>query len=200
MGTVFGSASIELDTIFGNEVGYFRLKRALRVGEKTRKLLGKYGLKPHEVPHRTAVPLLEAASLEDDEGLQDRWAALLANATAQTMDVPPSFANVLRELDPLAATVLDAVYQQIMVSVDIQAHFSIKTEHIRAQLGIDQATFEFHVDNLTRLGVLRAAALPASGAERYEKLAITTFGRAFVRGCRPPGAADPPAQWLTWKP
>jgi hypothetical protein len=57
MGTVFGSASIELDTIFGNEVGYFRLKRALRVGDKTRKLLSKYGLKPHEVSHRTAVPL-----------------------------------------------------------------------------------------------------------------------------------------------
>ena len=69
IGTIFGSASIEVDRILGNEVGYFRLKRALRIGEKTRKLLEKHGLTPQQVPHRTAVPLLEAASLEDDEGL-----------------------------------------------------------------------------------------------------------------------------------
>jgi Abortive infection alpha len=113
------------------------LKRALRIGEKTRKLLERHGLTPQRVPHRTAVPLLEAASLEDDEGLQDRWAALLANAAAQTMEVPPSFATVLRDLDPAAARVLDAVYMHNMeIAINIQAHFAMKTERMSAELGI----------------------------------------------------------------
>ncbi len=33
--------------------------------------------------------------------------------------------------------------------------------------------------------------------EYYERLALTEFGRAFVRACRPPGYVDPPIRWTT---
>jgi hypothetical protein len=51
------------------------------------------------------VPLLEAGSPEEDGGMAARWAALLANAARGDAgpEVPPSFADVLRQLTRLAA-------------------------------------------------------------------------------------------------
>jgi len=49
------------------------------VGEG-RRVLRDAGVTPASVPLRLLLPLLEGASLEDDEHLSAKWAALLANA------------------------------------------------------------------------------------------------------------------------
>ncbi|MDQ3739723.1 MAG: DUF4393 domain-containing protein [Actinomycetota bacterium] len=193
MGTVFGSASLELDQMIGERVGWWRFKQSCRLAQKAKKLIEDEHLSPHQVPLRTAVPLLEAASLEDDEELVDRWAALLANASAETVEVPPSFANVLRELEPATARLLDQLYDDVMtIAPEIRPHFSIFFEqHDKEEAG----NFPFHVDNLMRLGLVRSGTF--GQAEEYQHLVLTEFGRSFVRACRPPGTPDPPIKWPT---
>jgi hypothetical protein len=57
-----------------------------------------------------------AASVEDDPTLQERWAALLANAANPecNSEILPSFAEILKELTPPEVRFLDLAYMQVM--------------------------------------------------------------------------------------
>jgi len=114
IGTVFGSASIEADRLIGDRVGWWRWKQSIKLAKKAKALLDKEGLAAQEVPLRTSVPLMEQASLAEEQDLVDRWAALLANAASRTVDVPPSFANVLAEIESTAARLLDCIFASQM--------------------------------------------------------------------------------------
>lgn len=58
------------------------------------------------------LPLVQAAALESDVSLVEKWAALLANAAdpTQRVQVQPAFAEVLRQLTPTDALVLQKLY------------------------------------------------------------------------------------------
>ena len=58
--------------MFGERVRYFRLKNSLRLFEKTKALLDAKGIEPTAVPLRILLPLLEGASLEDNQSLADK--------------------------------------------------------------------------------------------------------------------------------
>jgi hypothetical protein len=195
MGTVFGAASLELSQMLGERVGYWRLKQSIRLAKKAKKMLDEEGLTPQQVPLRTAVPLLEAGSLEEDDDLVGRWASLLANASGGTTEVPPSFANVLREIEPAAAQLLDAIYAGHMsLSADLRPHYSVVIEDIREEAGLSDEAFAYHLDNLIRLGLIRSGSM-GGGPEMYTNMSLTAFGRSFVRACKPPGEPDPPIRW-----
>ena len=71
-------------------------------------------LELQRMPTRTGVAILQFAIREDDEAMQTRWAALLANAArsdAET-EVPPSFPGILSALSPSEAKLLDAIYDR----------------------------------------------------------------------------------------
>ena len=58
------------------------------------------GREPQPGEPKLLVPLVQAAALETDESLAEKWAALLANAadSAQRVAVRPAFVEVLRQL------------------------------------------------------------------------------------------------------
>ena len=70
-----------------------RFRQAVKLCRRAKQLLDDAGLQAHEVRPGVLVPILEGAALaDDDEALQDRWAALLANAATKPADaIPPSF-------------------------------------------------------------------------------------------------------------
>ena len=70
------------------------------------------GFEPRQIPIKALFPLLDGASLEDDDSMQDRWAALIANAAnpAASVDVKPAFAGILKSLSPQEAGLLSAIY------------------------------------------------------------------------------------------
>jgi hypothetical protein len=61
------------------------------------------------IPPKVLIPLMEGASLEDDESMQARWASLLARAAVagNADDIPPAYASILSQLTPLSATTLE---------------------------------------------------------------------------------------------
>ena len=61
-------------------------------------MIEEAGIEPREVPENIWVPLLQAASLETDDSLQERWASLLANASKTDSQVLPSFLDILKQL------------------------------------------------------------------------------------------------------
>lgn len=167
------------------------MRQAVRLASKAQRLLADKGLKAHQVPFRTSVPLLEAGSLEEDEALCDRWAALLANAARAPDKIPPAFVGVLRELEPEAARLLDKLYDDYMsLHSEFREEFSVKFFDYEKP-----ERFEYYVDSLERLGLLRSTA-DVVPRERYQYLQMTSFGAEFVRSCRPPGTSEPPLKWV----
>src|SRR5580658_73432 len=76
---------------------------------------------PIAVPDYIAVPLLEAATLVEDEDLRERWwASLLANAANPESNpkVESAFITILSSLSPRQAQFLD-----ILVDAATAAHF-----------------------------------------------------------------------------
>jgi hypothetical protein len=111
---MLGPAAEEIGEYFRLRIrGYLSTNRD-RIVARAAQMVELSGRNAHEVPLRTALPLLEGACREDDPTLQERWAALLANAsTADRVDaVPPVFAEILSNLTPSAARVLDLLNEQ----------------------------------------------------------------------------------------
>src|SRR5262245_44725718 len=82
-------------------------KRRVEVAEQTITkaaiLLHDAKIEPQTVPGRILMPILEKASLEEDDNLHRRWVALLANAAGRPGSVSAAFPNILSELSPLDA-------------------------------------------------------------------------------------------------
>ena len=94
-------------------VRFQRWKTEVRILKKAEEFLAAEGIDPQRVPLKTLVPLLQLSSLEEegDEFMQDRWAALLANAAAGR-SVPPSFPQIRAELSSADAVMLELVYDE----------------------------------------------------------------------------------------
>lgn len=92
----------------------WRLKKGLRAMQKARRLLAEAGIEPHAVPPKLFLPILENASLEEDESLQERWAALLANAASPGGSrIRRAFPEILKQLSPSDAAFLDDLFQYV---------------------------------------------------------------------------------------
>jgi hypothetical protein len=103
LGGVFGPASIELGHLFGDQMKFWRFKNAVNILEKAQAIIDERGLKPEQVNSLgfgEGLLLLEAASMEEEESVQDMWARLMANA-----------------VDPQSATKPEKVYVDILKSL-----------------------------------------------------------------------------------
>ena len=103
---LLGPAATEIGLGWGDSFRVWRLKRVVRLLEEVRQVVSDAGLDLKPVSPRLLFPILEAAPLQDDEDLHQRWVALLTNAasTAHDSDMLPCFPDILRRKAILAAS------------------------------------------------------------------------------------------------
>jgi hypothetical protein len=193
---VVGSPSLELGELVAEQIRAWRFKRAIKIAGKARQQMADAGLDPRSVPLRTLAPLLDGATVtEDNDVMEDRWASLLANAAGGLHEVPPSFARILAELEPVEARVLDHVYNVMMsIAPEIRRHdLGMMRGGVAEELGLPGEAIEFHVDNLIRLRLVREPTGSIGGTG--DTVTLSEFGRRFVRACRPPSQPDPPVRF-----
>ena len=195
MGSVMGSPGLELGELVTDQIRAWRFKRGIKYVQRAMKQLEVAGMDPTAVPMRTLAPLMDGGTLEDDEEMAERWASLLANVAGGARDVPPSFASVLRDLEPEQARILDHVYQTMMqIAPELRrGNLGMARTGLVGELGLSDDAVEYHLDNLIRLRLIRKP----SGVmdDELEMVTLTEFGRAFVRACRPPSQPDPPVRF-----
>ncbi len=121
------------------------------------KLEGTEEAKPIEP--KLLFKVLEEASLEDDGYLQEKWASLLASASTG-LKVLPAFVNILSQLSPDEARLLEGLY--------------------RGRDSVAPGHRDVLTDNLIRLGLIRR--WPQTSASR-EPWPTTDLGAAFVDCC-----------------
>jgi hypothetical protein len=186
--------------IVEDKLRYLRWERQVRLMRRADELLASVGLNAptRAVPMKLAIPILQGASIEEDDGLQDRWAALLVNVAnvGSGIDVQRSFLAILEQLSSLEVHILDVIYS---LPFDAMQHDGVWSADLpnsaRVQTEDDQKALEkgaiteppddvkIGLGNLARLGCLR---LPITwgGGESFVHVNPTILGAAFVRACR----------------
>jgi hypothetical protein len=141
--SILGPAAEEIAERIRDEVRLYRFSKQVRLLKKAEAIAKAAGFVPKAVPIKVLFPLLEGASLEDHEDLQDMWAALLANASNHvTADlVRPSFSDLLKIMTSDMAKMLNVTFDHALEIV--HPNTGARTE----DLGIELEEAEVHETN-----------------------------------------------------
>ncbi|GAB3639144.1 hypothetical protein GCM10027422_47350 [Hymenobacter arcticus] len=199
---VLGPAVEELGEIGRDYVKGWRAKNGSAVLAGADKLLAEAGREPQTVPLKVLLPLLDAASLEDEPTLAEKWAALLANAADPVQQAPvlPGFIEVLRQLTPEDARVLEALATIEAHPKSLKSGYLAITQLLPQVAPLTPQRLLLVTSNLTRLGVCVSAGQqdiqsthPLTPPPRYNSLGpgvdfirITPFGFAFLMAATSP--------------
>jgi len=177
-----GSPAVEVGGLAGDWMKYYRYKNTLAIFDKVQELHRQRKLegKPIPISPRIAIPLLEAASAEDDGTLQSLWARLIANSTDPNTHIPihPGYIEIIKQLTPDEAVIINAFskaddYPTIFgdkISIDSRFESGFSSSHLFFE-GIYKLYSEFcnnlplskpekhmtYLDNLKRLRIVEVS-------------------------------------------
>jgi hypothetical protein len=140
---------------------YYRAGNLLRLREKYKQAIEKRGIKSTQaIPPHIALPIFEAAAIEEDESLRELWANLLASAADPQFEgsVRRCFIDMARQLDPSDAVAFTWAYHQLRKRQD-KAPLNVTEiiEHAKS----DPSTSGPIIDNLIRVNVAVQSVKPA---------------------------------------
>jgi len=190
---IAGPAADEIGLTLQDQVKVFRLKRQLRLLERVKEMLGDR--EPQRVPLKLFQEVVENASVEESDDLQDRWAALLANAALDADSVHPAFIEVLKQLTPQEARLLDLISENRRAATEtaLLGEIPISDEILMSKSDPQRALKRFDEvsNNLVRLGLIELRVSQKDPPGMYfgsndTYVSFTTFGRAFRDACHAP--------------
>jgi hypothetical protein len=156
---IFGEGLSHLGDSFSDWAKFFRYKNLLKLQDKVINLHQKRGVmgKTIPIPPRYALPLIESASLEDDENLQKKWAGLISNATDPNIrfQFRKIYIQILSNLEPLDAIVLDFLARQNdIIDRDDETEPLLNADKISDLLCLGKEDIVISLSNLFRLGCI----------------------------------------------
>ena len=180
-----------LGGIIGDGIAYWRLLNLVKILKKVEILFKKNNISPQKINLKTLMPLIEYSSLEEDVGLSEKWAALLANAAnpETSKNIRPAFVEILKELTPIEVKILDDIYNKITITTrnNIQ-HDPVTRDYIieKFQLEIDE--YDVLIENLIRVNLCMP---PSVGGLTFgpiyrniSEIKLTALGIAFIEACK----------------
>lgn len=185
---IAGPAAEEVGLMLQDSVKVYRMKNQIRLMDKAEAILKKSGRDPKAVPYRVLLPILEKGSLEDNEQLNDKWAALLANASSNDgkHSISPSYPNILEQIAPIDAKILDFLYTSLS---KLGLDKALRFEDVGKDINIDQESLKIIIDNLARLGLVVSGGSFGENdysfeIRGYEIVGLTSLGCVFIPACQ----------------
>jgi hypothetical protein len=203
---MLGPATAEIGERFRDDIRLYRYVRQLQCLKKAEKMAKDAGFTPKAVPIKLLFPLLEGASLEENEDLHTMWAALLANAASpeKVEKVRPGFIAILKQMAPDEASLLKLIadltdgYGSFLRPLKapskqaldraIAAHKVIQMERLRANFRReeeDESAMDFRLQTCVHL--LDNAGLIEVGDDI---ITLSALGRTFLESCYPPNSTS----------
>jgi Abortive infection alpha len=170
-----------------------RFERGIRLAERVRTFMEARGLRgpTRQLPLNIALPLLGAATLEENDELQDVWAMLLSNAgdASAYIDMRRAFVSILGELIALDVKVLTTIAAASKDEMNALWTCELPDCALPIQAGqqrpLPSEDVQVSLGNLMRVGCVIAIAsfgvpstYPLCGSRRLAKL---SSGRARLR-------------------
>ena len=176
--------------IVEDKLKYQRWERQIRLMDRADEFLARRGLDgpTRAVPLKLAIPLIQGGSLEDDDVLQDQWAALLANAADgnQEYEVRRAFVSILEDLTPFDACNFIKLYE---TDVSASSDGCIWTSELPISAAVAEPRFpvsppskavEVSLGNLSRLELI-SSAINGGPLDRFKGVYKTALGEEFYR-------------------
>lgn len=138
--------------LISDRLAYLRIRQALSLRDKVIDELNRRGIKEaKKVAPKFLIPLLEAATLEEDDNLHTRYATLLTNARDPNCsgEIKRSFVSLLEDLEPIDALVLDVSHDSL---VHLPKSRLASLDRLVQVLQVPRNQAEISVRNLVRLG------------------------------------------------
>lgn len=180
--------------IVEDKLKYIRWERCVRYMQRAEEFLGQQGLQAptRSVPMKIAIPILEAASMEEDDDLQDIWARLLVNAADADSgsNVTRSLVTVLQDFGPLEVQLLQAIHDApaemepigVVPTMGLPHEYLDPKSDLEGETGLPPEPIQVALWHLVRLGCIGSAGTWDSivGIRRVQ---ITALGRVLVKAC-----------------
>ncbi|MHB1680010.1 MAG: Abi-alpha family protein [bacterium] len=198
IGKLVNPALEETGGIIQNNIAFWRFKNQINIVLKAKKFLDKKGIDPKQVKKilpKTLLLILENGSLEEEDKIQDKWAALLANAADPNnkYSVNPSFAEILKELSPLEVELLDTMFDKVnQDEIANKTEIFFEKEEVCPNFYIEESQYTILVGNLLRLNLCQPVASRINttqgvypfGLRTCKFIGFTQLGYEFVKLCR----------------
>ena len=200
LGRVFAGAFRPLLGIVEDRGKFWRWEQLVKLSERAEVVMRtkRMDVPTRELPLKFAIPLLEKASLEDNEELRELWAHLLVNAgdASTPMELRSGYVTVLSELSSFDARNLALLASASLADPFVDRPYLpvIETWHLPVVAMIHEdgpgkteppplsGEITESLGNLFRLGCI-APGGGWGGVALFTVVTVTGFGRALHRAC-----------------
>jgi hypothetical protein len=191
--------------MLSDRLRFMRWERQLRMVDSCEEIIKKRRIegKTRPVPPKLALPIMENASLEENDQLQDLWANLLSSALDPNFRgmLRSAFIDIIKQLEVIDAHILSYLYHSYLNSIKIQeiskeespSSIGWDRDEITAALKISNSAYENSVDNLMRVRCVKPLVLKLTGIRAgnepmtidkgYDVICLTSLGKSFVEAC-----------------
>ena len=154
--------------IVADKIKFYRFHNYLKLCENAATIMCEKGYSEDDitnaVPLKVAIPLIESATLEDDNELQLLWAQMLANAMDPqfTIAVKLRYVSLLREMEPLDVRILNVYHLERVTNYGDSSLNSVLFERnlIADNFDMSEYLVEVSLLNLIRLSCIDPGFFP----------------------------------------
>ena len=172
---IIGDGFTELGGTFYDWTKYIREKNLLKIYDKLEAIYVERKIKGKAIPlaSRYAIPIIQNASLEDDDSIQSLWAGLIANSTDPNNSINPKkiYIDILSSLEPLDAKVLQFFPSEGWNMFPGGHSDGFSAKKLSEDLAEEINNIELSLQNLARLGCIMD-----SFNQKTDKPFSTSFG------------------------
>ena len=186
---IIGGSLEQAAGIFEDKLKYHRWERQIRFMDRVNEVLAdrRHPSSSRPVPLNVAIPIFEAASLEEDDDLQDLWARLLANAADADSgsEVRRGFVSILQDFGHMEARLLQVIHDAPPLGNGVPTK-RLPDEYLQPgeeeEPGLPPEPVQIGLWNLMRLGCIDSAGTwdSLTGIRRVQ---ITALGKALFNAC-----------------
>ena len=190
--------------MLGDKLKFMRWERQVRLVDRVQQINHDRGIEGKEIPvlPKLAIPLIENASLEENDLLQDLWAKLMSSAQGKDSQnvVRAAFIDIIKQLEIIDVLILSAMFESYVQAVgeenihkETPRKISFSKTNIISALKIPDHRYEDSIDNLMRvrcicselkvIGGINMGGESATIDKGYESLCLTSLGVRFIIAC-----------------
>ena len=174
---VIGPPAKATGQLLASPIHMMQAELILRFIPRYKRLVEQAGMSQRQVPFRIWFSILQNVSIEEDNSMQERWAALLIDAANpdSEVDLPPSFLETLKQLSPQEAGALDFIYTAHAAPnlMDL-----LTAEGLSRELSVGPDDAGLILANLARLGLITDISW-----EPGLRFDASVYGTQFVSAC-----------------
>lgn len=173
-------------------LAYARWERQLRLMQRAKDFMHEQGIEAptRQLPLNFAIPLLQAATMEEDDYLQDAWAKLLVNAidADSGIEMRRAYISILENMTPLDAAILNKLYnanKEKQGETFLSSYLPDKLVPASYERKPPNPPHDVDVAlrNLERLGCVMDVVAFRGENIHFLFAMITALGESFMRAC-----------------